>query len=117
MKRKETVRSHIAKIVLTWYTLLNGGISALCAQAGALEGTKLVQGSKNILSDASKVLMGITAVVVVVLLMWRGISYMNAGEDDGSKEKHKKAAKSVLIVGILILCAEGIVTAVFSYFS
>lgn len=119
MKRERKtgeLKKRIARGVLTVYTVLDGLMLSMTAQAGALESTKLVSGTKALLSDISRVLLGITAVVVVVLLMWQGIAYANAGDDDGSREKHKKNSKSILVVGILILCAEGLVTTVFGYF-
>lgn len=110
------LKKKIAKGVLTVYTMLNGLMLSMTVQAGALETTKLVSGTKALLSDISKVLLGITAVVVIVLLMWQGIAYANSGDDDGSREKHKKNGRSILIAGIVILCAEGLVTTVFGYF-
>lgn len=82
--------------------------------AAGLENTKLVQGAKLLMEDGTKVFMALEAGLIVVLLIKEGIAYQMAEVEE--KKVHKKDAKGILGVGILIVCATGLVGVVLSYF-
>ncbi len=81
-----------------------------------LEDTTLVKGAKNLLNDATTVLLGFTVAVVVILVAIQVFCYLKAGDDDGEKKARKKAAIGILVGGVVLLCIEGIVATIFGYF-
>lgn len=82
--------------------------------ANPLEGTSLFQGFKNLISDATTVLLAVEALIIAVLEIATGIKYQTAEIDE--KKIHKKEAKSIVIVGVLIISATALLKVVFSYF-
>lgn len=110
MKKTQKLKKCILTILIWISTLMY----SMPVQAGSLESSKLVTGSKNLLTDGLKVLIGITALVTTVLFAWRMFQFNQADEE--VKPKHKKAAKTTLIAGVIILLSETIITVVFSYY-
>ena len=80
----------------------------------ALENTKKVTGTKSLLGATIGVILGIEALIVTVLFMKELVAYKLGDEQE--KPKHAKAAKNTIILGILVMTASGIITAVFSYY-
>ena len=105
---------------LSYSMLVNAQTSENFAANGAggggssLENTTLVQGLLNLAADAGKVLLVVELGVIGVLEVAIGLKYQFGEEDE--KPKHKKNAKTTLVVGALILSASGVITVVLSYF-
>lgn len=86
----------------------------LVATGNKLENSKLVTGAKALIADATGVLVGITAGLTGLLIIYNLIRLKAA--DEHEKPKYKKGWISSLICGIGIILAEGLVALVFSYF-
>lgn len=86
----------------------------MIAHATSLEGTKIVQGTLNLATDAGKVALVIEAVVLGVLEVIEGLKYQFGEEDE--KPKHVKSAKRNLAVGALIMAGSGLVTVILNYY-
>lgn len=95
-------------------TAIQGFMTTVNVNAGALEGTKLVQGTKNLIADGTVVLVSLEAAVVGFLFIKELVQYKTGEEDE--KPRHKKAAKTVIIIGIIVVTATGTIGALFSYF-
>lgn len=126
MKRKEAkngvLKTKIARtILLVHAAAINLLVPAIAYAAtpvatNALEGTKAYTGFQNLMSDLKTVILAVTGVVTIVLAMIQLVSWMKAGDDEQKKRQHKSAGFGIIAGGILVLCIEGVVMAVFSYF-
>lgn len=81
---------------------------------GSLGSSAFVTGIKNLLNDASVVLLVIEAILIVVLEIMEGIKFQSAPDEE--KPKHKKSMKSILGVGILIVSFTSLIPIVLGYF-
>ena len=79
-----------------------------------LQGTKLYTGFMALVADATKALIGVTGALTLFLIIFNLLRMKAA--DDTEKPKYKKNAISTLIIGIIVLVAEGVLAVVFSYF-
>lgn len=83
--------------------------------AKTLSDTELVKGSTKLITDATGVLsgfaLGLTALLVIVCL----VKKQNA-EDEGEAKQIKKKLKSIVICGVGITVASGLISVIFSYF-
>lgn len=93
----------------------NFNLMTVLATANKLENSKMVTGVKALITDATVVLIGITAGLTGLLIIYNLIRYKTA--DDQEKPKFNKGWKSALICGLGIILAESIVAVVFSYFT
>lgn len=88
----------------------------LCSmQVYALESTQAVQGTKKLLEDGSKVMLLLEAAVIIVLEIKTLIQWQVA-EEPQTKKTHIKKAGEILLIGGLVLAANGVITAVLSYY-
>lgn len=83
--------------------------------AGGLKDTPLVKGSIALLKDATPILLGVEAAIIVVLLIIEGIKYQSA--DDQEKPRHLKNMKAIFGIGIFIVCVTTLVPAIMSYYT
>lgn len=81
-----------------------------------LANSKMVTGSTKLIADATLVLTGLAAAITTLLFIWFTIKKQNA-DDEGEARAIKKKIKSVLVCGVGITLASGLVTVVFSYFN
>lgn len=82
--------------------------------AGGLKDTKLYTGTIKLLGDITPILVGIEAVLAGVLVAFEGIKYQQA--DDQEKPKHMKNIKTIIMIGIFIMCASGLLPAILGYY-
>lgn len=81
-----------------------------------IKDTIIYKGFVKLLGDFKVALIGLTAVVVIVLAMIQVVGYLKAGDDESEKKARKKSAIGIITGGVIILCLEGLVTVIFSYF-
>jgi len=110
---KNRIKSIMKKAFLLG-TMIQGLFTTLSVNAGALGDSKLVSGTKNLISDGTTVLIGLEAAVVVFLFIKNLVQFKTGEEEE--KPKHKKNAKNVLILGVLVITASGTIGVLFSYF-
>lgn len=73
-----------------------------------------ISGTKKLVNDLTKYLMGIVAIVTVLYLIITGYQWYMATEEE--KPKFKKKAFWTIVVGVGILIASGVVSWVFGYY-
>jgi len=118
-KLKEKVKTtplfwRIEKAMLYGAVAIQTAMLPMVVHANALEETKLVQGTKNLLSAATAVMVGIEAAVVIFLEIKTGIQWQLAETEE--KPKHIKNMKTIGIGGVIVMCISGIVPVIFSYY-
>lgn len=89
--------------------------NALLTIPTLLADSKMVKGTTNLISDATLVLTGLAAVITTFWVIWLSFKKQNA-DDEGEARAIKKKIKSVLVCGIGITLAAGLVTVVFGYY-
>lgn len=103
---------------ITVYATKGGGggshEAASDASGGSLGSSQFVTGLKNLISDASTVLLVVEGTLIVALEIMEGIKYQSAPDEE--KPKHKKAMKSILGVGILIVSFTALIPIILGYF-
>ena len=115
-KKFHTLKEWIAKkgkilaAYITWMYLM-----AVPVYAGDLKSSKLYTGTIKLLNDVKTILLAVEAVLVIVLMIWKGIQ-MQAAEDE-EKPKYKKAMKNVLILGIIIVALTATIPLVLKYYA
>ena len=96
--------------LLTWVFII-----AIPTDAADLKSSKLYTGTIKLLGDLQTILLAVEAVLVIVLMIWQAIK-MQAAEDE-EKPKFKKAIKSILITGIIIVSLTATVPLVLKYYA
>lgn len=107
-------RSKVFNVCKTAFTAMCAWYALLPRRAYALQETTLYTGTMNLLHDGLIVLLAVEAALVVFLLVKELMAMQASAEED--KPKHKKNIKTILVVGVLAICASSILTAVFGYF-
>lgn len=74
-------------------------VYAKTASANNLQNSKLVTGTKQLLTDATTTLLWLAPAITVVLLIWHFIKLQNV-EDDGEAKPIKKKMKIIAFSGI-----------------
>lgn len=82
---------------------------------GGLQKSKIYTGTVNILNDFKVVLIAVEAIVVVVLVIMEGIK-RQAATEPGEQAQHEKKMKSIIILGIIITCASGLIPTILAYY-
>lgn len=80
-----------------------------------LADSNLVKGSTKLIADATLILTGLAAAITTLWVIILSIKKQNA-DDEGEARAIKKKIKSVIVCGIGITLAAGLVTVVFGYF-
>lgn len=96
------------------YILASAYMFALMGMNVFAEEPVFISGTKKLVSDLTKYLMGMVAAVTVIYLIITGYQWNMATEEE--KPKFKKKAFWTLIVGVGILVASGVVSWVFGYY-
>ena len=87
---------------------------SLTVNAGGLQGSQLVQGFNNLLSDAATAGVFLESGVLIFLEVKEGIALQGAAIEEAPK--HKKKMISMAGVGALVICVTALVPVFFSYF-
>lgn len=74
-----------------------------------------VKGTKKLLENGSKAIVGLGITITSVLLIFNFVKLQTA-EDEGDAKMIKKRIKSILICGILVTCVSGLVSIVMSFY-
>lgn len=89
-------------------------MSTRIAYGESLENTRLVTGTKELLTALAAILTGFALTITTVLTIKDIIIYMNADEQE--RPSVKKKIYHTLAGGILCICAAGLLTAVFAFY-
>lgn len=90
-------------------------INLVDAFASDIGSTKLVTGTKNLITSTTTALTGLGAAVTTVLAIIKGLQWQTA--DDQEKPGKKKSFISVIIIGIVITTISGVITAVLAFYA
>lgn len=108
-------KKHI-KVISTYMAVLTATILyTTTARAAGEDVPVIVSGTLELLNDAKGWIMLLTLAITVVLALIKGIMWQKADEQE--KPAAKKSFTHVIILGVVILCVEGIITLVFSYYT
>ncbi len=110
-KRGKKLEEQIKKISALAGMVLLEGMMRLSVYAAE---PQFVTGTKNLVADMTKYLLGAVAAVTGALLIKNGYQWNMAGEEE--KPKHKKTFVSTLFIGVAILISGSLVTWIFSYY-
>jgi len=75
---------------------------------------QIVTGTKKLLEDGAKFLLGVLLSVVVIYLIVTGLRWYAAPEEE--KRNWYRKFFTAFAVGVFLLCASGVVTWVFAYY-
>lgn len=111
---KTKIKKIGALISMTIYQFL---VKANVAFAGnKLEESTLVKGLKNLIQDATKVLLVIIPIAAAVFIGIESLK-IKACEDEGEVKPHKKKIRLIIIYAVIGETATVIITTILSYFS
>lgn len=120
-EKMENVKKKIGKWMLFTYTMLSvhmielGMVYADDDKATTLEDSPLVNGITDLIEDATTVATGIGAIATVLLVIYNLIK-AQAAEDEGDAKVIKKKIKKILIYGVGITIASGMISIITGYF-
>ncbi len=102
------VKKKIKYLLASMYMFLVMGVNVFAAAPN------IVTGTKKLLEDGAKLLLGILLSVVVIYLIVTGLRWYAAPEEE--KRNWYRKFFTAFAVGIFLLCASGVVTWVFAYY-
>lgn len=79
-----------------------------------LENTPLVKGTKNLLTVGGAIITGLAALVTAIMASINGYRWLTT--DDQQKAQAKAAFIHTFGIGVLVICASGLVTAIFAFY-
>lgn len=80
----------------------------------AMENSKLVTGTKDLLNDGAKALLGIVPLTTILLELWYNSKLQAA--DETEEKPIKKKMKSILICGVLAFVISSLVNIIIGYY-
>lgn len=113
----KTKMKHWKKVAtaLLFQFWLYGTIFIQNVYAGGIGSSKIFTGGKKLLSDATKALTGIVAVVATFAFILNAIQ-MHGADDEMEEKGYKKKMKKNVMYGIAAVVGGGLITIVLSYF-
>lgn len=82
--------------------------------AGGLESSKLVKGTKSLITDATKVVTVLAPVLAGVMFGWNGLKLSSA--DDDEVRQIKKRMKTCVVGGVIGLIGGALITVLLGYY-
>lgn len=113
----QIIKSKIFKrwtLLLTSFYIMSVNLILSYASETDLENTKLVSGTKSLLSVGTAVLTSFVLVLTIFVAVKDAITWQSA--DLNEKPAAKKRLITEVGIGILGICIGGVITAIFSFY-
>lgn len=82
--------------------------------AADINSSKLVTGTTKLIKDGTKALTGIIGILTILISLFYGFKWYIA--DAETKPREAKSIKTTVVVGIVLTCISGVITAVLAYY-
>lgn len=113
IRKKMWKNKGLVKAIITCLSLIYMSIPIYAADA-SFDDTTLVKGTKNLFAAGTAAITGIVTVATIFFAVKNGLIWQNA--DDQEKPVKKRKFIIDIAIGVLIVCASGIITVIFSFY-
>lgn len=114
-KKMNMVKQKLKYASLVFSIVLMQALPVLANEEKKKGDPQIVSGTKSLIGDALKILIGLTAITTGFIAGVHGFKWYFA--DETKKPACINNIKMTLLIGVVIICIEGIVTWVFSYYT